>query len=80
MRNDEMQAGRFLRFHRARRCVAFIVDALRAGRTVQITSYTKAWRFRGVQYVEAFKATPSGALMRRGKSWDRIDLLDVRAF
>lgn len=77
--NDKMTAGRFLRLHRSRRKVAWIVAHLEAGRSVQITTATRATRYTA-KHVGMFKATKSGAYVQRGKAWDCFDFADVRAF
>jgi hypothetical protein len=77
--NSQMIAGRFLRYARARKRVAWIKAQLVAGRIVQVTTYTKATRY-SARHADMFRATKAGALVRRGKSWDCIDLCDLRAF
>lgn len=78
MTNEQMKAGRFLRWHKARQKVAFIQQHLAAGRTVQITTATRAVRYKPA-HVDCFKATKAGAYVQRGKSWDCIDFVaDIR--
>ena len=79
MTNDQMKLGRFLRFHNARVLVAKIQAALEAGAIVQLTTYTKATRYKA-QHAGMFKATKAGAWVQRGKSWDCIDGCKVTAF
>ena len=79
MTNDQMKAGRFLRFHKARRLVAWIKAELEDGATVQLTTYTKATRYKR-QHSGMFKAVKSGAYVQRGKVWDCIDGCKVTAF
>ncbi len=77
--NDQMKAGRFHRWAKARKRIAWIKAHLYEGHTVQLTTYTKYTRYT-IKHVDMSKATPSGAYVRRGKSWDCIDGCDVRAF
>ena len=77
--NPQMIAGRFLRYARARNRVAWIKAQLAAGRVVQLTTYTKATSYDARQ-ADMFKATKAGAFVRRGKSWDCIDLCGLRSF
>lgn len=79
MTNDEMKANRFARWAKARKTVAAIKEQLAKGRTVQITTYTKAVRYKAV-HAEMFKATRNGAFVQRGKSWDCIDYCAIRVF
>jgi hypothetical protein len=74
-----MVAGRFLRYPRARKRVAWIKAQLAADRIVQLTTYTKATRY-DARHVDMFKATKVGAFVRRGKNWDCIDFSDLRSF
>ena len=74
-----MIAGRFLRYARARKRVAWIKTQLAAGRIVQLATYTKATRYHA-RHVDMFKATKAGAFVRRGKGWDCIDVSDWRSF
>ena len=52
---------------------------LAAGRIVQLTTYAKATSY-DARHADMFKATKAGAFVRRGKSWDRIDLCELRSF
>jgi len=79
MTNDQMKAGRFLRFYKARRRINFIRENLAAGNIVQITTSLKAVRYNK-KHIDMFKATKTGAYVQRGKAWDCIDYCDVRAF
>lgn len=78
--NDQMKAGRFLRLAQARKKVSWIVSHLEAGRTVQITSATKAWRYKGADKAGMFKATKSGAYVQQGKRWDCFDGCHLKAY
>ena len=77
--NSQMIAGRFVRYARARQRVAWIRAQLAAGRIVQLATYTKATNY-DARHVDWFKATKAGAFVRRGKSWDCIDLCALRSF
>lgn len=77
--NDQMKPNRFARWAKARKRVSFIVSNLQAGKTVQITTYTKATRYTA-KHINMFKATKSGAFVQSGKNWLCIDGVDVRAF
>jgi hypothetical protein len=79
MTNEQMKAGRFLRWHKARAKVAFITAHLNAGHTVVVATMTKATRFDR-RHLAMFKATKSGAYVQRGKAWDCIDYASVEAF
>lgn len=70
--NNQMVAGRYLRWHRARRTIADIRACLRAGGTVVVATYTHAMQF-GLRHVDDFKATRSGAYRRAGRNWVCID-------
>ena len=77
--NSQMIAGRFLRYARARKAIAWIKAQLAAGRIVQLATYTKATNY-DARHADMFKATKAGAFVRRGKSWDCIDLCELRSF
>jgi riboflavin synthase alpha subunit len=78
MTNDQMKAGRFVRWHVARRKVAFIQGHLAAGRTVYICTMTKATKL-SAKHAGMVKATKSGAYMQAGKSWVCIDGCALKA-
>jgi hypothetical protein len=78
MTNDQMNAGRFLALHKARRMFRFITANLAAGNTVQITTYTKSVCYKPA-HKEMFKLRGRDVLVQRGKSWDCINLCHVRA-
>jgi hypothetical protein len=77
--NAQMKAGRYLRWHQARRKIAWIVGHLEAGRTVQLTTYTRCTRYTK-KHIAMFKATKAGAYVQQGKSWVCFDGSDVRAY
>jgi hypothetical protein len=65
--NSQMIAGRFFRYARARKRVAWIKAQLTAGRIVQLATYTKATNY-DARHANMFKATKAGAFVQRGKS------------
>jgi hypothetical protein len=76
MTNNEMKAGRFLRWHKARHTIRVIEEHIaKKGGMIQISTYTKHTRITKKNYYpELFKATKTGLYMRRGKTaWDCID-------
>jgi len=77
--NGKMIAGRFLRWHRARVRINWILQHLEAGRTVQIATYLRATRYTK-QHAAMFKASRNGAFVRCGSAWDCIDGCDIRSF
>ena len=74
-----MKAGRYVRWAKARKRVAWIASHLESGRTVQITTYTKATRISAKSKIE-FKANKAGAWMKKGKSWECIDGVHISAY
>ena len=76
--NTQMTAGRFLRYARARKRVAWIKAQLAAGRLIQVTTYTKATRY-SARHAVMFKATKAGAFVQRGNSWDCVDYCSLRS-
>ena len=79
MSNDAMIANRFGRWATARKGCGEIVGALQAGKTVVVSTYTRAWQF-DKRHADSFRATKSGLYMRRGKHWDCIDGASVRIY
>jgi hypothetical protein len=73
MSNDQMTAGRFLRWAQARKRIAAIKSHLASGGVVIVATHLKAAQYDGARFVDSFKATRSGAFVRRGKNWDCID-------
>ena len=78
MTNEQMKSGRYLRWHKARRRIAWILARLAEGRTVQIATQTRAVRYTA-KHAAMFKATKSGAFVQRGKAWDCIDHTNLTA-
>lgn len=77
--NQEMVAGRYLRWHKANRMVNFIVTNLLAGRRIQINTMTRATIYKPC-HAGMFKATRTGAYVRSGKRWICIDYTAIQAF
>jgi hypothetical protein len=77
--NSQMIAGRFLRYARARKRIAWIKAHLAAGCIAQLATYTKATNYHA-RHADMFKETKTGAFVRRGKSWDCIDLCELQSF
>lgn len=77
--NAQMIAGRYLRWHRARRLIADIQSCLQADGVAVVSTHTNAAQFDR-RHVDHFKAMRSGAYMRRGKGWDCIDGCAVRLY
>jgi len=77
--NDQMTANRFARWAKARHKLALITDHLTTGRTVVVSTYTKATKY-DARHVAMFKATRTGLYVRRGKAWDCIDGCTVRVY
>ena len=78
MTNDEMKAGRFLRWHKARVKVAKIQAALRAGYQVNIHTATRVTVYKpGKGFEDMFKANRTGAYVQHGKRWDCIDFCGI---
>lgn len=77
MNNDQMKAGRFLRWHQARRTAARIAAHLDSGGTVIVATCTHATVY-SKRHAGMFRATRSGLLVRSGKRWDCIDYCAIR--
>lgn len=71
--NEQMIAGRYLRWHRARRRVEGIQSHLRAGGTVLVSTYTHSTQYNKPGHADLFKATRSGVYALHGKKWLCID-------
>ena len=68
MSNEEMKAGRFLRWADARRKLAWIVGQISAGRTVLLVSGMSATKLTA-KHLEQIKATRSGLYVKHGSKW-----------
>jgi len=78
MTNAEMKSNRYLRWHKARCRIAWILARIAEGHTVQIATHTRAVRYTA-KHAAMFKATKSGAFVQRGKVWDCIDHTNISA-
>ena len=78
MTNSEMKAGRYARWHLARRKLAWIAQQTAAGRTVYLTTYTRSTAVK-TKHLDMLRATKSGLLLKRGKAWDCIDGCQITA-
>jgi hypothetical protein len=58
---------------------SLIKAQLTAGRIGQLATYTEDTNYNA-RHAGMFKATKAGAFVRRGKSWDCIDLCELRSF
>lgn len=70
--NKQMIAGRYLRWHRARRAIAAIRAHLQSGGLVVISTYTRAWKC-DARHLDLFEASRNGAWMRHGSQRSCID-------
>jgi hypothetical protein len=77
--NSKMTAGRFLRWYIARKKLAWIKAHLEAGRTVQVSTVTRATRFKH-KHIDMLKASKTGLYMQSGKTWVCIDFTDICAY
>ncbi len=78
MTNDQMKAGRFLSLHKARRMFRFISANLAAGNEIQLTTYTRSTVYKA-KHAAMFKINGTSVYVQRGKSWDCINGVHVRA-
>lgn len=75
--NSQMRAGRYLRWHDARRKLRDILAHLTAGGAVLTFTYTRATRYTA-RHAAMFRAARSGLYVRRGNSWECIDFTPIR--
>jgi hypothetical protein len=78
MTNEQMKAGRFAKWHLARRKAKFIADHLAAGRTVYIATSLRITKL-SAKHADMIKATKGGLFMQAGKRWDCIDYCQITA-
>jgi hypothetical protein len=78
MNNEQMKAGRFLALHKARRMFRFITANLAAGNDIQLTTYTRSTVYK-TKHAAMFKLSGRSVYVQRGKSWDCINSVHVRA-
>lgn len=76
MTNSQMIANRFLRWHKARRGLAAILETLRTGGVVQIVTYLRITKC-DARHVPMFKAARTGLYIQRGKRWVCIDYCKI---
>jgi hypothetical protein len=79
MTNDQMKANRFYNWAKARRTVRNIQNHLSNGRTIVISTCTKATKYKK-GHEQYFKATKSGAWAQRGKNWECIDFCNIKVY
>jgi len=77
--NEQMKAGRFERWHNARRKVGWIKSQLAAGHIVQVATQLRATRYTA-KHAELFVAKKDGVYVKSGKSLVFIGWSDIRAF
>lgn len=77
--NNQMVAGRFLRWAAARKKVGAIKRHLAAGRYVYICTMTRATKLTA-KHIDMVKATKTGAWMQRGRNWVNIDYCGIQVF
>ena len=68
MTNQEMIAGRFLRWARVRKQYAWVVAQAKAGRTVYLTTALRCTKITA-KHLEMVKATKTGLMIQHGKKW-----------
>ena len=68
MSNDEMTPGRFLRWAVARKKHAWIVQRVKEGRTVVLSTHLKGTRI-GLAQLSQVRASRTGLLVRHGSKW-----------
>lgn len=76
--NEKMKAGRFLRWHNAKRKLAWINERFAEGRKVYIKTATRI-TVCTAKHAEMFRATRTGLYIHRGKNWDCIDFCQISA-
>lgn len=78
IKNSDMKAGRYQRWHEARKRIRWIWDRLEEGRTVYVTTATSSTAYRP-KHKGLFVATKSGACVHNGKSLVCIDYCKITA-
>jgi len=79
MTNEQMKAGRFLKWAKAKKRMAWVQEMLKMGKTVQVTTHLKATRYTK-KHADMFKATKSGFYVQSGKSWLCLDFSNISAY
>ncbi|MGO9468044.1 MAG: hypothetical protein ACLQVF_28255 [Isosphaeraceae bacterium] len=75
--NDQMKAGRYLRWQQARLLHSRIQHHLRKGGCVLVATYAKCWVHRDP---DQFRCSRDGVYVRRGQQWDCINHCAVRFY
>jgi hypothetical protein len=75
--NDQMKAGRFLRWHQARVLHRRIQAHLTRGGRVLVATHLKSWIHRDP---DRFQCRRDGVYVRRGKQWDCINYCAIRFY
>lgn len=77
--NDQMKANRFYRWYKARKMISAIKKHLAEGRTVYVSTMTKATKY-SAKHIDMFKASRSGAYVQSGNKWLCIDFCKVSVY
>jgi hypothetical protein len=78
MTNQQMTAGRFLRWARVRKQYAWIVARIEAGRTVYLTTALRSTKITA-KHLPMVKATKTGLMIQSGKQWIDYSLTKITA-
>jgi hypothetical protein len=78
MTNQQMIAGRFLRWARVRKQYAWIVAQTEAGRTVYLTTALRSTKITA-KHLPMVKATKTGLMIQSGKQWIDYSLTKITA-
>ena len=76
MNYNDMKANRFGRWCEARKKLAEIIRALDSGKTVMVSTYTKATQYTA-KHKSMFSASKTGLYVQHGKSWVCIDYCKI---
>ena len=75
MTNAEMKSGRYLRWARARRMLAWVNDRIAAGLEVLAVTHTRATKLNRAE----MRATRTGFYVRHGAKWIDYSHTELRA-
>jgi hypothetical protein len=75
MTNEQMKPNRFARMMENKTIYEKILDAIKKGFSIQITTYTHSKIY---SKSEQFKLGKSGVYVQRGKNWDCINGASIR--
>lgn len=78
MTNQQMIAGRFLRWARVRRQYAWIVAQIDAGRTVYLTTSIRSTKI-AAKHLPMVRAAKTGLMIQSGKHWIDYSLAKITA-